>query len=485
MKRRLVLAGIVALYGAFGRPALGQFVPQVDQGVYHLKNHISSANCDANGRHCDLKDAFLYYLGQCETLRGGMSNPMPGCVFIVPEGEHRLTTTVTLCRSHVIRGEGHATMIDGAASATRIVTEGTGFVMGASMSCYGNAHIVGIQLEPSETARNNASAGIPPEGIFGILMQNVGLIENVSVRNYVQGIRIVGAGELSLTNLWSLRNIDASNNYHAGIFVRGNDANAGSAYRVRADRNCRQGDAWKARDIGFETAPQVCAGVIDRSMLGNTWMGVYALRARDETTNAYFPGYFFDLGTQQSVCLGCFSGPNEPLPNTPAQHNVLAPHTIAIGGFSRWRVSHQGGSLGFRLSGIEANALAIVNSVNPNHKLEMTFGTQSGVGFRITTWVKKRCAAGSRVGEVCASNADCPINEECQVTPEFPTTTDLSLQYNSPNRAFQLHVNNIGNIGTLNFIGESGGLEGGSPGKLLLYGPYLQNPCVFEQQCHP
>jgi hypothetical protein len=422
----------------------------LDAGVYSLKNYVSAGHCDSGGRNCDLKPAFDAALAACDTLRVQENDDVGrGCVFLVPEGKHRLSGTVELCRAHVIRGEGFANGMSGDAAATTIVADDTAFKMRGYQHCQlsvptsigGGTHIVGLQLVASAAAQASTTAN------FGIKIEAPGLVQNVSIRGFVVGLRIVANDPVSLANVFGLVNVDVRESRYAGIFVRGNDVNAGSGYHISATNNCTQGDHWKTRAIDGDAAQGFCAAIVDKSFLGNTWVGLHSAVTRDVTTATKFPGFFFEGLTQDSVCLGCYSD------HVDQTSNVMGNPTVVIGGASEWRLN-QGG---FRLRGYGANVLTVLNTVDPANMQEMTLGGGASFGLRMTfraNWTPK---------------------------------ADFSVRYDALRKGFAFQVDNINhdNGGSLTLIGEHGSplAPSASPAQLLFVAPFLANPCVFQQSC--
>jgi hypothetical protein len=122
-----------------------------------------------------------------------------------------------------------------------------------------------------------AGVSIPGEQpFFGLDVRTRVHLENMQVRGYVQGLRMVCSAkeEGSNCNVSSVRAFDAVTSEHSGVFVQGADANAILFDRVSASGSCRMAARWEALTAGvrakYSYAP-VCAALYDASFLGNQW----------------------------------------------------------------------------------------------------------------------------------------------------------------------------------------------------------------------
>jgi hypothetical protein len=457
---------------------------QMNAGVFHLKDYVNPASCDSSGSNCDLKPAFDEAMAECNALRTAQGDTagFKGCVLLVPEGTHRLSGTVELCRSYVIRGEGLWRQ-----SLTTIIADHSAFYMRGFQYCQdsstnhgqgGRSLISGLQIAGSNDQTNPGGVNYN-EGTIGIRMEDGGMVENVSVSGFVIGIRIKGFHQALGTNanVWALTNVDASENRFAGIYVNGADGNAGTAAHVMANTNCKRGNYWKDQMIGGDPAVGWgCAGVIDSSQLGNAWIGVHTMDTADTTMTPPRPyqGYYFAGGADTAnVCLGCYMEGGQLPGHMDSATNIF-------GGNSQW----EGG--GFALQGGVVSKLVIRNYSDPKYRLELTFGNEPGVAFRVWRYAGTCSQSSSNAGTDCSADSQCTGGGSCQGIGTLKS--EVSLQYDSYIKGYGFHINNLqsSNFGVMNFLAEDGtsypGLSDLQKNKLHLQPTFLAN-CGFSSIC--
>jgi hypothetical protein len=503
-------------------------VGQMDAGVFRLKNYVKPADCIDDMGHpanCDLKPAFDAALAACDALRTSQGDSPPtagfrGCVFLLPEGKFRLKGTVELCRMHVIRGDS---FWNGNAATQITAYQSPAFWMHGYAYCQntqnsprgqgGRSHIVGLEIDGLQST----DGSVP---VLGIKMEDQGVLENVKVTNFVIGIKIAADTTVSPparanANQWRLTNVSSESNRFAGIFVEGYDVNAGLALGVTANGNCDDkstagtmtaghgGNYWKDQAIDGRPALGYCAGIIDKSYLGNTWVGTHVQDSIDTSTTppTLFEGYHFDGGYyQSSVCLGCYS-------ETGQRTNYMQSGANIFGGYSNWY------GPGFWLHSNVVSSLKIENTLNPAYKLTLDFGLNAdNAAWRLSRSPGKCsqnsgnpgapcsannyctgagtcqylgvCGASSgNPGALCSSNLDCTNQGACGFAGY---TSELSLQWDDYIKGYGFHVNGVGSgtFGALNFLMETNslGLQGFWPPKAYLQ-PTFTVGCSSQNVC--
>lgn len=234
---------------------------------YEVVNYMVPSDCP-QGHLCDLYPAFVAAAEACNT-DPPRDNQGVGCKLELPAGDYRWSDTPTLCRGHEVYGQGG----DRDYARTILHTDvGVGcFVLESYGYCDADGPVNGWARTDGAELRGFACFGtVSSTYTVGILSRSSAHIKDVTVRRYTQGIVIsAGTGRTpkSNANLWSLEDVHTWNIEHAGIFVDGEDANAGVALRVDANDTCR--------DSSWEGLLGGCHAIDDSSFLGNSWYGVH------------------------------------------------------------------------------------------------------------------------------------------------------------------------------------------------------------------
>ena len=312
----------------------------VEQGVYRLADYIDVERDCLNGTRCDLSPGFDQALAECRALPQE-AFVADGCRFEVPRGLFRLTRPLELCRRHIIEGRGNSlrgpqTVIQ--ATGTAVHMRGSGFCSGANLGNGGGTRLAHLALYgPVERTG-------PPT--YGVFMERTGYIDHVEIRGFTVGVRIdadVTREPPSNSNIFRLHGVDVNGSAFAAIWSSGGDSNAGMISASSFASSCVHGTAFSAQ-FGVP-----CANVIDRSFLGNTYVGIHTATARDRDTTERFPGFDFTGLSQRNVCLGCYAESDQLT-------NIVSVNSNAIGGLSGWTGDGQW------LQGRRMNTLELTNT---------------------------------------------------------------------------------------------------------------------------
>lgn len=348
----------------------------MDQGVFEIKRYVQPSDCNASGERCDMYPAFVKAMNACEKLRDAQSSAYPGCKFIVPEGYHTLSQTVSMCRHHVVEGAGGSpaermmTILETSAKIA-FHFKGSGECGAAGTGNGGAVSISGLQLGCNATCE---AAGDAASGSFGILAERTFYARDMIIGSFTQGIRLVGFLE-TITNVWLVENVWFKDNRHAGFYIQGNDTSAGSGVHLNYDQNCQKATTWNARQIGHGSintpALNDCAGLWDASFLGNHYFGAHASGQQDFTSLAWFRGIALgkDLGTNESAIFGAY------IEDHAGVLNWLGVSTMAVGGLGDWQ--DRGTSAGFRLRGSNFNKLQFINYVDNSERVGIKLGSDT------------------------------------------------------------------------------------------------------------
>lgn len=279
-------------------------------------------------------------------------------------GRWWLDVAVRFCRQIALTGAGGGDW--GAGSVIYAPKGGSGLRVAAYDEC--DAEGLGGGGQGSIIERlalvEATGASVTSSLSWAISLEARAEIRDVFINGFVQGVRISAdhnRAPPTNANGWRLWNVVAQNQEHAGLFVDGGDANAGTAVAPNFTGACRRGSYWVPR-LG-----ESCADFVMSDFLGGTLIGARASGSFDVETGANFPNYVFEGGSQKAVCLGCYS-------ETDAVPPVLAQHTIWIG------ASALAGEGGYRQAGQIASGLQLSNDRDPANKVAVYLGSASTVG---------------------------------------------------------------------------------------------------------
>ncbi|MEM9069531.1 MAG: myxococcus cysteine-rich repeat containing protein [Myxococcota bacterium] len=188
-----------------------------------------------------------------------------------------------------------------------------------------------FRLEASSSARNGVRS-------FGVLVERRATLESLLIDGFANGVRIDGRTSSGTNaNRWQMFNVVAQNASHAAIYVDGNNCNAGTAVGVSGSSSCKFHSEWTLASVATtgDYEWMTCAGIVDSSQLGNTWVGAHAASNNSqanytfgEVRNNPMTGVDSENFSteQQSICVGCYAE-GSPV-------NRLSTSSVAFGGDS-------------------------------------------------------------------------------------------------------------------------------------------------------
>jgi hypothetical protein len=292
------------------------------------------------------------------------------CTIELPAGSYEFKRTIQLCPGVRLIGQGHGQ------TGTKLFVKSP--ITGIKARSYSECKALGLLwdgatyvedlylVDASVQAQTSTLAGITS----GIFVQNPARITRVRTQGFVIGIQIsadVSRTPPSNANRWRVDDVSVGRAHHAGVLIRGGDTNVGTFLSGYVGGNCFSATLWTPA-VGFD-----CAGLVERSFLGNTFVGVSTAANAEHKPGCYtdsstcvvkkFPGFAFVGLSQHSVCLGCYTESDQAL-------SQLSQWSMALGGLSSWDRRTNG----LRLDGGVANTLTVRNPKDPEGKISVVMG---------------------------------------------------------------------------------------------------------------
>lgn len=190
-------------------------------------------------------------------------------------------------------------------------------------------------------------------------------IQRVQIEGFTVGVIIHASVRDFGTNAngWRLTGVTILGSAHAGVIVRGRDANGGHGAGLRVMTSCERAAKWV--DIFG-----ACAGIVDRSFLGNTWTAALIATSIERAASGVVahPPLISQGETQQSTWLGtyCESDQGEAM---------VADDTVMIGGFC----ANVRGN-GLRIAGTKFSGMEIRNAKDPKNVVIFRAGNLAASG---------------------------------------------------------------------------------------------------------
>lgn len=315
-----------------------------EKPVYRLSDYVQEAtDCAKRGSYggqnrvlCDLAEPLKRALADCfASVSTWTGDADVQCEIEGPSGLFYWASSVDLC--HGGRLDLGSAKIFSAIGVTPIVGPGFQACRDRGLKS-GKWEIANATMRPYGTATSTVVTR-------GLDLKGPHRVRNVTLHDYVQGIRIVANAEAepaaarANANNWALELVQIQGAKHAGIWIDGPDTNVGFALKIGVTSSCKRASEWP--ELG------ACADIHDGSFLGCTWVATATGYAKDEITGVVYPGIILgDSGNSRSVCVGCYIEGGYG-------GGLAAGTTNVVGGIGSW--SGGGNRLeGNRISGLEA-----------------------------------------------------------------------------------------------------------------------------------
>jgi hypothetical protein len=238
----------------------------------------------------------------------------------VPPGKYYLSSTFSIDRNIVLRGQG--TPYGNCAGISQLIFADNvdGILCVDYRSSPSNKQGSGITIQGLHLSRKNTSGTLGS----GISLKTTARIRDVTCVGFREhGIKIDAStsySPASNANLWEIHSCTLDSNGGSGLYVNGADANAGSGYNVNAVNN----GAW---------------GIYDSSFLGNTYVACH-------TDSNVSGAYKTDDNNARNVFIGCYSEGGQPT-------SSFVQPTIIMGGLHSAGVAGTGAYLNNSNTGLK------------------------------------------------------------------------------------------------------------------------------------
>lgn len=313
-------------------------------------------------------------------------------------GVYPLKRPVSVCRGLAVVGQG----VGFSQASSQITTlRSTAFrVLAKADGC----PIAGLTAADSSlrlehvTVINKGSISLAGElPFYGVEAHRPILLYDVAVRGFVHGVDLTcDTSRGTNCNGAKLFAVDIDQSEHAGLYLQGNCANAGSFVSVRADSNCSQALAWNDRFLepfcgnpNYKThavctqQKSRCAGIFDGSQLGNTFVGSQTATERQIFPRGSVPFDYAGIiavgANQDTTIVGGYIEGNA-WPGSTADGRVTV-----VGGSSNGANGGAviGGAAG-QLHGFKMPALEITNALDGVSPVAIKMGFATGL--KGTVW---------------------------------------------------------------------------------------------------
>jgi len=256
---------------------------------------------------------------------------------------YNLAKTVEICRPLRIVGQGIGAAL--ASSSFRIARKTAFRAWFKNHGC----PIAGLTAGNGALAMEHVvvfnTGGLSLEGeepFYGLDARTAPRLHDVWFRGFVQGIRMVCDAASSGTNCntFSITHSGTDQNEHAGIYLQGGDVNAGHLFDVSVISSCSKATKWKhlthAWCAKYATHPICtdphlqCAGFLDLSFLGNTYLACSAASMNGKA------GYAFGGANQTNAAIGIYAE-NDTMPQwADGRSNVVGGTNTFSGSAGQW-----------------------------------------------------------------------------------------------------------------------------------------------------
>lgn len=212
--------------------------------------------------------------------------------------------------------------------------------------------------------------------VFGVLSRARTSLEHVTIEGFTNNWRIDAPG-IGNANTCEAFDFTSKGSGHAGLYVANNgDSNAGLFALVRV---LTAGEhASKFPDLG------PCAGIVDRSFLGNTWIATQVATTGEyiEGKRVAYPAYIFRGDDQHSITIGAYSEKGQ------LASEISFGSIVAGGAGGTWSGD------GLRISGAYLSSLVLINDKDPANVTTLRAGKLAAKGTYFEAQTKRNGVAG-------------------------------------------------------------------------------------------
>lgn len=292
--------------------------------------------------------------------------------------------TLRLCKPVILYGCGERTTNLIFPSGKTGIVLGYGSKESTDGQCFG---IEGTGAQGSVLSEFQVSSGadMPPElskpNGYAMIDIKTGTItlKNIKTTGGTHGIRISAGlsrigSEKSTANHWRMDMVNATYTHHAPIFIRGPDSNTGVGISVSGVNGCKFSSKIKGyvNTVGslWDKSMVDCAGVMDASFLGNTWIGSHVAMIYDTESKVYEKAYLSKGDNQLTTFIGSYA-------ENSSECGEVSARSISMGGISCFG--------GFGLT-FNSNKVSNINLISPTISTR-TIGLTALDGFqRLMVW---------------------------------------------------------------------------------------------------
>lgn len=242
------------------------------------------------------------------------------CTIELGRGPYVLDRTVEVCTTVHVVGTGFGAVMQG--SPIYVSGRFTAFRTWPTGKCPNAAfakHMGSLYGQSLTIANLNAlplnAAGTPGEAPhYGVEARTSVFLTDVGISGFAQGVRMLCDIKLDRSNCSGslLINVAVVMSEHAGILLQGGDSNAVTIIGGRSDTNCRNAARWNAGTVAnlcsrlpnhavCVTPRLQCAGYLDLSFLGGTFVGTVAHAENGSS------GYVHAGSNQTSTIVGAYA----------------------------------------------------------------------------------------------------------------------------------------------------------------------------------
>lgn len=295
---------------------------------------------------------------------------------------YEIHRTINVCTALTITGCGPgswaaSSIIDVAKQSTAIRVHPSGacpFHVYNTERSWGELTLSGVSL----IMTGKESTAVP---FYGIHAEGRMTLNSVWIRGFVHGVHVSADHNRprpSNANAWRATNVSIDSSQHAGWWTQGGDANIGLALGLNAGSNCLNSTRWndvyapavcsKTQSDKLCAQHLKCAGIIEGSFLGSTYIGISTASNKDRNTGVRYAGFIFRGSNNASTIINGYS---EAWASIGVAPSFADQRVMIMGGMAEWS------GPGFRVDMNQAFNFSALNDNNPANIVETRIGAGS------------------------------------------------------------------------------------------------------------